>query len=131
MSSTGEVACYGKTLSEAYLKSLIASRSGIKLKENQIILKLDDTDTTILEQKGHHVINDIHNIDWSNIDMVIDCSNSIKTKILRRKAIDFTIYLVTNKQQLNLISISLGTHLSIQPYLFYKNSLYKKKIKNL
>ena len=34
MASTGEVACFGKTIEEAYLKSLIASRSGVPIKEN-------------------------------------------------------------------------------------------------
>jgi carbamoyl-phosphate synthase large subunit len=129
MGSTGEVACYGKTLNEAYLKALVASRCGICLDEHQTILKLDKiSNTDILQQKGHQIITNLENINWDKITMVIDCSNSEVTRTLRRCAIDFSKYLITNKNQLHQISKSLGTHLEIQPYTFYKNSLYKKNI---
>lgn len=129
MSSTGEVACFGKTLEEAYLKSLIASRCKIKTKSRQNILVLDQSDTYILESKGHNIIRDTTNIIWSNIDMVIDCSNSSLTKKIRRLSIDYSKYLITNQQQLQLLSKSIDKCLSIQPYLFYKNSLYQREIK--
>ena len=35
MKSTGEVACFGDTVEEAFMKSLVASRSGVKRKPKQ------------------------------------------------------------------------------------------------
>jgi len=130
MASTGEVACYGTTMEEAYMKALIASRSGILQKEGQTILKLDTTtDTSVLESKGHHIVTDTSHIQWDTIDMVIDCSQSEATKTLRRFAVDFSKCLITNKQQVDLIAKSLGVALSMQPYSFYKKSMYKRSIK--
>ena len=134
MASTGEVACYGNTLHEAYLKSLVASRSGIKLKTTQTILVLDDciyTKAAIL-QRGHHIVDKLDHIVWGNIDMVVNCnqeSSSKQVKEIRRLAVDFSKYLITNKQQLALVMESLGTELNVYDYKYYKNSLYKKPVK--
>ena len=104
MRSTGEVACFGKTIEEAYIKSLIASRSGFYNKDNMNILKVGDTDdinTNIFIQKGHNIINYVekdfpnNTYTWDDIDMVIDCTNSINTQNVRRNAIDYSKYLVT------------------------------------
>lgn len=129
MASTGEVACFGNTLEEAYLKSLIASRSGISRKKLQTILRLDDTDTSNLEENGHTVLTSVDDDEWSKVDMVIDCSNHPNTRVMRRKAIDFSKCLVTNAQQVTLLSKSLGVYLHAQPYLYYKKSMYKRSIK--
>ena len=129
MASTGEVACYGTTLEEAYMKSLIASRSGISQKTKQTILCLDNTNVSTYEEHGHCVISYSSALDWSTVDMVIDCSNSEKTRTLRRMAIDFSKFLVTNHQQVDLIARSIGTYLAPQPYSYYKKSMYKRIIK--
>ena len=125
MASTGEVACFGKTLDEAYLKSLIASRSGVPLKKKLNILKLDNSDTSIYEKQGHNVINKVTN--WEVIDMVVDCSNSAENRTLRRNAVDFSKYLITNAQQLELLGQSLNANISCNPYSFYKKKLYTKR----
>jgi len=125
MASTGEVACFGKTLDEAYLKALIASRSGVPIKKTLNILKLDDTDTSIYEKQGHNIVTKVTN--WKTIDMVIDCSNNVENRILRRNAVDFSKYLITNAQQVQLLGRSLNANLSCNPYSFYKKNLYKKK----
>lgn len=125
MASTGEVACFGQTLDEAYLKALIASRSGVPIKNNLNILKLDNTDTTIYEKQGHNVITEVKN--WKNIDMVIDCSNSPENRNLRRNAVDFSKYVITNAQQVELLGKSLNANMSCNPYSFYKQNIYKTR----
>ena len=125
MASTGEVACFGKSLDEAYLKSLIASRSGVPIKKVLNILKLDDSDTSIYEKQGHNIITNVTN--WDIIDMVIDCSNKPENRTLRRNAVDFSKYLITNAQQLELLGQSLNANIACNPYSFYKKTLYKKK----
>ena len=129
MASTGEVACYGTTMEEAYMKSLIASRSGISQNNKQTILCLDDTNLSTYEENGHCVMSYSSALDWSKVDMVIDCSNSEETRALRRMAIDFSKCLVTNRQQVDLIAGSIGTYLAPQPYSYYKKSMYKRIIK--
>ena len=129
MASTGEVACYGTTMEEAYMKSLVASRSGISRKEKQNILCLDDTDLSAYEEKGHCVLSYHASLDWKTVDMVIDCSNREDTRTLRRMAIDFSKCLVTNRQQVDLIARSISAYLSPQPYLYYKKSMSKRMVK--
>ena len=128
MKSTGEVASYGKTLQEAYLKSLTSSRCGIKNKDIYTILVLDNTDTSVLQKKGHVVLKYHDSINWKNIDITIDCNCLDSTKHLRRKSIDFSIYLTTNLQQVELLSKSLGTVMASQPYSWYKTGLYKRTV---
>jgi carbamoyl-phosphate synthase large subunit len=124
MTSTGEVACFGVTFEEAYIKSLIASRSGYPVDKKMTILKLDDSDTLTFEKLGHTVISYSKDIDWKKIHMVVDCTNSLKNKGLRRNAIDFSKYLVTNSQQLYYIGRSLNVSLYSNSYNFYKKMLY-------
>lgn len=127
MSSTGEVACFGNTLEEAYIKSLISSRCGLKTKDKMDILVLDNTDVNLLREKGHKIITDTKDIDWKKVDLVIDTSCSNDTKNLRRNAVDFSKYLVTNEQQVKLLSSSLETKLMVEPYSFYKYRNQKDK----
>ena len=117
MASTGEVACYGNTLEEAYLKALIASRSGILEKAQQTILCLGNSDVSSLEDTGHTIVYNTSSLDWKTIDMVVDCSQSEQTRTLRRMAVDFSKCLVTNPQQVDLIAKSLDVHLTPHPYL--------------
>lgn len=131
MSSTGEVACFGRTINEAYLKSLIASKFIIKRNQSLNILQLDNI-VLDLSKYNHHLIHlkDFNENQWPIIDLVVDLSNSQITKKLRRNAIDFSKSLITNKQQLDLLLNSLTTNLQIQPYSYYKN-LNKKRQVNL
>ena len=126
MSSTGEVACFGKTVEEAYLKSLIASKAGVPKKDKLTILKIGDIDTSELEKRGHN-INTTNK--WKDIDMVIDCTQSIESKAQRRIAIDFSKFLITNKKQVELFARAYNTKMSILPYNKYNKNLKKRVIK--
>jgi carbamoylphosphate synthase large subunit len=133
MASTGEVACFGKTIEEAYLKSLIASRSGVPIKDNLniCILPFNNDLNNILKifnKLGHNLINYEYNINWDEIDMVIDCSNNSDNKELRRNAIDYSKYLVTNKQQVELLSRSINSNIICNSYDYYKNNINKRNI---
>ena len=100
MASTGEVACFGKTVEEAYLKSLIASRCNLNLKSILNILVLDDTDVNVFRNLGHNIVTSVSN--WKKIDIVIDCTNAPENRIMRRNAIDFSKYLITNVEQVKI-----------------------------
>jgi carbamoyl-phosphate synthase large subunit len=131
MKSTGEVACFGQTVQEAYIKSLVASRCGLKLKKQYTILRIDnETNLENYVKLGYTILQyDDKDIDWSKIDIAIDCSNSKENRKVRRNAIDFSVYLITNKQQVQMLSESLNSNLRIDPYSNYKEQIGKKNIK--
>lgn len=133
MASTGEVACFGNTIEEAYLKSLIASRSGLPIKDKLNICVLPnnnlDIELKIYKKLGHNIINYFSDIKWKNIDIVIDCSNNLENRELRRNAIDFSKYLITNQQQVELLGKSLNANILCNSYDIYKNNINKKNIK--
>lgn len=142
MASTGEVACFGMSVEEAYLKALVASRSGIRTdKRQQAILQLD-TDRAVgalVEAAGHTLtrfdglsITEQAAIDWTAYDMVVDVECAPNNRVRRRAAVDHSAYLVTNRQQLELIVRALGdgvgAALAVEPYSYYKEMVQKREI---
>ena len=140
MASTGEVACFGTSLEEAYLKALVASKSGVRAtKRRQSILQLDTDPNvgTLVETAGHALtrLDELSTtaqtaVDWAAYDMVVDVECKQETRALRRAAVDHSSYLVTNRQQLALIvrALRAGTTLAVEPYSFYKQMVRKREV---
>ena len=100
MKSTGEVACFGSTLEEAFMKGMIASRSGVKSK-NGASVHIIDNDVELLhcaKANGHHVVEALE-----EADLAIDCSHSEGTRARRRLAIDLSIPFVSDKKKAELL----------------------------
>jgi carbamoylphosphate synthase large subunit len=136
MASTGEVACFGSCIEEAYMKALVASRCGIRWeKRTQRILVLDNTPIDDIAGSQQHIIvpssAEGDNIAWEGFDMVVDLCCSRSTRALRCQAVDHSVFLVTNRQQLEMIfrSLSSCAVLHARPYSYYKNLRVKKELK--
>jgi len=140
MSSTGEVACFGQTVEEAFLKSLKSSNVTIPNKgdiicvcvnENSdfnVIKNLDKLGFNIMagNQTTRHFL-DLNNINFymnetkyfdeiknNNVDIVIDMTqNSVENYDIRRNAIDYNVSLITNDEQIKLLVKSLGKDVKI------------------
>ncbi len=152
MASTGEVACFGHTLEEAYIKSVISSRcnipisidldENIKINTKSGVLNILVINTqniksccvenqNILTELGHNI--ECINLDKSYInldtmskkDIIVDCTNSESSYKIRRNAIDFCKYLITNKAHINLLCSCLFKQHKIKclPFTFYQSSI--------
>jgi carbamoyl-phosphate synthase large subunit/carbamoyl-phosphate synthase small subunit len=142
MSSTGEVACFGDTVEEAFLKSLKSSNVVIPDKGSTICVCLKDNQNIDsiekLNKLGYHIIagnqetNNIlerNNITVSSIeneyqdgiknkkvDLVLDLSNNSSDNYqIRRSAVDYNVSLMTNDQQIKLLVQSLETNPILYP----------------
>ena len=155
MASTGEVACLGNDLNEAFLKSLLSvgfviSQSNVLLstgpikskadllesvrKMEEMGFKLYATEGTakFLEENGVHTTilhwpldkkepNALTYLQERKIDLVINIPKSLEEEeltndyLIRRKAVDFNIPLLTNEQITKL----------------FIESIYKKKMEEL
>jgi carbamoyl-phosphate synthase large subunit len=144
MHSTGEVACFGETVEEAYLKSLISTHfklpeagssimicaregafgslegavdSASKLASRGFNLVAADEETkAVLAKQG--VASEIARDDTINkrgVKLVLDISdNSADFYPTRRSATDFNIPLITNHEQVMLFSRALCSSESLQ-----------------
>jgi carbamoyl-phosphate synthase/aspartate carbamoyltransferase/dihydroorotase len=123
MSSTGEVACLGENVEEAYLKSLESSRVRIPIKGETIGICLNSSKYISIIKRfvslGYLISpqNSItekilkeHNItlSYNSIKMVLDLTNNCSSnKKIRRHAIDYNISLMTNINQIKFFTQSL------------------------
>ena len=142
MSSTGEVACFGENIEEAFLKSLKSSNVPIPNKGSNIMVCLESDKNIslierlinigykinagneltqhILEENGIEsliVENDnCDNIKQNKIDLVLDMTyNSKKNYTIRRAAIDYNVSLITNNEQIKLLVRSLEKEPELLP----------------
>ena len=142
MSSTGEVACFGDNVEEAFLKSLKASNVPIPEKGSSVLVCLNDTSEISLIERinklGYHInagnettkelleknniscnlteSNNCDNIKNKNIDLVLDMTkNSKENYTIRRTAIDYNTSLITNDKQIELLVQALEKNPEIKP----------------
>ena len=85
MKSTGEVACFGATVEEAFMKSLVASRCGVKRKENQRFRVLgDDREVEqLISEYGHTITEGAEG--WEQVDILVDCQHRDSDRRTRRE----------------------------------------------
>ncbi|MFH0740193.1 MAG: carbamoyl-phosphate synthase (glutamine-hydrolyzing) large subunit [bacterium] len=149
MSSTGEVACFGDTVEEAYLKAIIAT--GFKLPKKNILISLGGIENKVdflpsakkLAELGYKIFatnstaaflkdngvncsvlhkisqnqqpNIKQYIEKAKIDLVINITDEEFVNyihddyLIRRKAVDFNIPLLTNLQATKLFVKSIAT----------------------
>ena len=134
MSSTGEVACFGEDVEEAYIKSLEASRVPIPQKGSTICAVVNENSDfdqiRRLEGIGYNIaagnnnsqkllnengvcanVMETDNFDMikkNKFDLVIDMTKNDKSNYdIRRNAIDYNVSLVTNDEQVKLLVRSL------------------------
>ena len=139
MSSTGEVACFGETVSEAFLKSLKASNVPIPSKNSTVcICANEDTDTSIVKRiQGldynivtsnqqsskilsqaniEHQLIDVDDLKKRKVDLVLDMSqNASDYYDTRRTAIDYNVSLITNDEQIKLLATALEENPTLVP----------------
>lgn len=142
MSSTGEVACFGDNVEEAFLKSLKASNVPIPKKDSNVLVCLNDTsDISLIERinkLGYNInagnentkqllnknniscnlteSNNCDNIKNKNIDLVLDMTkNSKENYPIRRTAIDYNTSLITNDKQIELLVQALEKNPELKP----------------
>ena len=134
MSSTGEVACFGENVEEAFLKSLKSSNINIPEQGSSVCICLKDSNNiemvNQLNNLGYHIIagdsetNEIleknnifvstvesenhENIKNKKIDLVLDLTNNHESNYkIRRSAVDYNVSLMTNEEQIKLLLTSL------------------------
>ena len=144
MSSTGEVACFGENMEEAFLKSLKSSNVPIPDKGSSILICIDDEEKIELVKRlkniGYHINagnnlsnqileengiittfienNDCDNIKNNKVDLVLDFTeNSKENYSIRRNAIDYNTSLITNDEQIKLLVNSIEKN----PDIHYKS----------
>ncbi len=142
MSSTGEVACFGDTLEEAYLKSIKSSNIKLPKKGNNILVCINDEENVNLIKKlydiGYQISaadyssnlileknnisakiienSDCTNIKNNKIDLVLDMTHNSKNSYnIRRNAIDYNTSLITNNEQIKLLVQSLEKNPKLIP----------------
>ena len=142
MSSTGEVACFGENVEEAFLKSLKASNVPIPGKGSTICICINEnSDFDIIKRlysMGYHFIaanhktndllennnivsiglesNECYGIKNKEIDLVLDMSQNNKENYhIRRNAIDYNVPLITNYEQIKLLTRSLEKNVKLLP----------------
>jgi carbamoyl-phosphate synthase large subunit len=99
MKSTGEIACMGSTLEEAFLKAVTATESGIAFKGKALISGVDDSCRESLQNLGFDIINE-----QSMPDLVVDLSEDGEA---RKKFAQFGVPIITNRNLLNIFIKSL------------------------
>lgn len=105
MKSTGEVACFGVSLEEAFMKGMVSSRSGLKNEPNQkiYILNSDEKLSNLASIYGHSVTDSLQ-----EADLMIDCSHDAEAHELRRLAIDRSIPFISDRKKAELAIRSMG-----------------------
>jgi carbamoyl-phosphate synthase large subunit len=111
MKSTGEIACMGSTLEEAFLKALTATESGIAFKGKALISGVNDSCRESLQNLGFDLISE-----QSMPDLVVDLSEDGEA---RKKFAQFGVPIITDRNLLNIFIKSLEK----------KPALYAREIK--
>lgn len=143
MSSTGEVACFGENVEEAFLKSLKSSNVPIPEKGSSVCICLNnDSDFDVIKRFskiGYNIIaaneessnllkdkcdvstsvtidKNCSQIKKKEVDLVLDMTkNSTNNYDIRRTAIDYNTSLITNNEQIKLLVQSLEKDVDILP----------------
>jgi carbamoyl-phosphate synthase large subunit len=111
MKSTGEIACMGSTLEEAFLKAITATESGIAFKGKALISGIDNPFKESLQNLGFDLISE-----QSMPDLVVDLSEEGEA---RKKFAQFGVPIITDRNLLNIFIQSLEK----------KPALYAREIK--
>ena len=132
MASTGEVASWASSHASAFVSNLLASQSNLKWKplgQNVLLTGRNLIIKNMIVSNGHKVVSPDEFFNWEEIDIVIDVLGNSETREIRRNAIDRSVYLMTEIDQLEMLLEGLGTYQETQPYSEYKDRLYNHRLK--
>jgi hypothetical protein len=102
------------------MKSLVASRSGVKKKAKQKFRVLGgerELEQLISLLYGHEIAEEGE--DWDQIDVLVDCKHREEDRGVRREGIDRSIFVITDRKKLELLLRSIGTRWKCHPYDHY------------